>query len=242
MNGYPGSKAANGAREQIISLMPAHQLYVEPYLGGGAVLYAKKPAAWSIVNDADADVVRYHQRHPLPNTEYRVGDALDLVASLDPARAAETLVYLDPPYHPESRSQKKLYHFEADAGHHSSLLVVLQELRCFVILSGYRCAVYDQALASWHRVDYRVMTRGGPRIESAWCNFRPGEQLHDVRFIGKNFRERERIKRKRNRWQRKFERMPAAERAVIREALDQVERTPATLGAKVGEEWQERLF
>jgi hypothetical protein len=43
--------------------------------------------------------------------------------------------------------------------------------------------------------------------------------LHDTRFVGEGFRERERIKRKRDRWRRRFAAMPPAERQVIAEAL-----------------------
>lgn len=226
MVGYPGSKGGAGAWQQIVSLMPPHRVYVEPYLGGGAVLYAKRPAAFSIVSDADPDILRYHARQPLPRAAYLVADALALLPEL--ALTRDDLVYLDPPYHPAVRAKAKLYNVEADEDHHSSLLAMLQALDCNVILSGYRCAAYNDALSGWHRTDYGVMTRGGRRIESAWCNFEPGLALHDTRFVGDGFRERERIKRKRDRWAAKFRRMPPAERAVIAEALDLASSVPAS--------------
>ncbi|MDP1740093.1 hypothetical protein [Polaromonas sp.] len=42
---------------------------------------------------------------------------------------------------------------------------------------------------------------------------------------GTGFRERERLKRKANRWVAKLEKMPATERAFIRAALDTIDRT-----------------
>ncbi|PPE72721.1 SAM-dependent methyltransferase [Solimonas fluminis] len=214
---YPGGKGGAGVVQRIISLMPPHRRYIEPFLGGGAVFYAKRPAEASIVADVDADLIRYHQLQRQPCTEYRVADALDLVPSLN--LTVSDLVYLDPPYHPATRAKAKLYNHELDAHHHSLLLAMLQELKCHVILSGYRCAEYDAALASWWSEDYRTMTRGGPRVETVWCNFLPGAAFHDTRYLGGNFRERERIKRKRDRWASRFAAMPAAERAVIAEAL-----------------------
>jgi hypothetical protein len=39
--------------------------------------------------------------------------------------------------------------------------------------------------------------------------------LHDYRYLGRNFRERERIKRKKIRWKNRLSRMPLLERRVL---------------------------
>lgn len=216
---YPGGKMAAGCREQIIGAMPPHDLYVEPYLGGGAIFYAKRPAAFSVVADVDADLIRYHARQRQPNTAYLVADALRLLPSLALDRGGRALVYCDPPYVMATRTGGAIYRHEVTDEHHSSLLAMLQELPCYVMLSGYRNALYDDALRDWYRRDFTTMTRGGPRVESLWCNFEPGAAYHDLRYVGRGFRERERIKRKRARWEAKFRAMSAGERAVILEAL-----------------------
>lgn len=41
--------------------MPAHRVYVEPYAGSAAVLFAKRPAAIEIVNDLDDNVVNFYR-------------------------------------------------------------------------------------------------------------------------------------------------------------------------------------
>ena len=41
---YPGGKAGAGVWQRIINQMPPHRLYVEPFVGAGAVLRAKRPA------------------------------------------------------------------------------------------------------------------------------------------------------------------------------------------------------
>lgn len=43
----------------IASLVPDHRVYVEPYAGSAAVLFAKRPAAIEIVNDLDGNVVNF---------------------------------------------------------------------------------------------------------------------------------------------------------------------------------------
>lgn len=45
--------------EQIVSLMPKHRSYLEPFFGSGAVLFNKPPSAIETVNDIDGDVVNF---------------------------------------------------------------------------------------------------------------------------------------------------------------------------------------
>lgn len=52
---YPGSKW--NMANTIISLMPQHKSYLEPYLGSGAVLFSKQPSKIETVNDMDNDIV-----------------------------------------------------------------------------------------------------------------------------------------------------------------------------------------
>ena len=52
---YPGSKLK--IADWIISQMPRHHSYVEPFFGSGAVLFGKEPSPIETVNDLDWDVV-----------------------------------------------------------------------------------------------------------------------------------------------------------------------------------------
>lgn len=52
---FPGSKW--NIAEWIVTHMPAHRLYVEPFFGSGAVLFRKHPAKIEILNDLDSRVV-----------------------------------------------------------------------------------------------------------------------------------------------------------------------------------------
>jgi DNA adenine methylase len=54
---YPGAKW--GMAEQIVSLMPRHRSYVEPFFGSGAVLFNKPPSAIETVNDIDGDITNF---------------------------------------------------------------------------------------------------------------------------------------------------------------------------------------
>jgi len=59
---YPGAKGGEGVYHTIISQMPPHETYIEPFVGAGAVLRFKRPAVCSIAIDADAMVIGYWQR------------------------------------------------------------------------------------------------------------------------------------------------------------------------------------
>ena len=45
----------------IVSLMPKHRSYLEPFFGSGAVLFNKPPSAIETVNDIDGDIVNFFQ-------------------------------------------------------------------------------------------------------------------------------------------------------------------------------------
>ncbi|MCR5837180.1 MAG: DNA adenine methylase [Lachnospiraceae bacterium] len=52
---YPGSKW--NIADNIISLLPEHHTYVEPFFGSGAVFFNKKPSDIELINDLDLNVV-----------------------------------------------------------------------------------------------------------------------------------------------------------------------------------------
>ncbi len=54
---YYGGKA--GLAHRIVDLMPPHRVYIEPFFGSGAVLFAKPPAVHEIINDLDRNVVTF---------------------------------------------------------------------------------------------------------------------------------------------------------------------------------------
>lgn len=219
---YPGGKAGAGVYQTIINLMPPHELYVEPFVGGGAILLKKRPARASIVIDSDADVAARWQRCSgqgrFADLTAIHGDALTVLPELKLDRVG-TLIYADPPYVRSARrdSTRAIYRHELTDLDHRELLNYLLSLRhAAVMLSGYRCPLYDDALKHWRRVDFSAMTRGGrPAVESLWINYAPPRSLHDYGYLGRNFRERERIKRKKARWRRRLATMGELERGAI---------------------------
>lgn len=239
----------------IISLMPAHRVYVEPFGGAGSVLMRKPKSYAEIYNDLDDDVVNLfrvlrsdraaelidqlkltpfasveffcayhktdddlerarrlvvrsfmgfgsngtHRKTGFRSNSNRSGttpardwanypgalaaiverlrgvvilnrDATEVMAAHD---GPDTLHYVDPPY---------VFATRTDAGHdyahelgdadHVALLAFLKTLQGKVILSGYPCGFYDDALSGWRRVERKSLADGAKeRTEVLWMNW-----------------------------------------------------------------------
>lgn len=153
------------------------------------------------------------------------GDSLkilpDLVAGLGPG--TRTLIYADPPYLLSARSnQRSLYKHEmGDDEDHRQLIALLRALPCKIMLSGYCSELYDGLLHDWRSSRFRAVARSGrPVWEYIWCNYPEPVQLHDYAFLGENYRERERIRRKAGRWVGRFQSLPVLERRAIIHELE----------------------
>ncbi len=99
---------------------------------------------------------------------------------------------------------------------------MLKRLPCAVILSGYPSALYDEVLSDWQSLELQVMNHAGVRTEKLWFNFTP-ERVHWARYAGKNFTDRQRIKRKAESWARRYQALPPAERLAVLAGLMAVE-------------------
>lgn len=45
----------------ILPLIPKHSLYVEPFLGGGAIFWNKEPSTGEVLNDINGEIVNFYQ-------------------------------------------------------------------------------------------------------------------------------------------------------------------------------------
>ncbi|MDR2019814.1 MAG: DNA adenine methylase, partial [Treponema sp.] len=56
---YYGGKQQLAAR--ILGMIPEHQIYCEPFCGGAAIFFAKKPSSVEIINDANGEVINFYE-------------------------------------------------------------------------------------------------------------------------------------------------------------------------------------
>lgn len=247
----------------IVSLLPPHRVYVEPFAGSLAVLLSKQPAEHEIINDLDGDVVNFWQQlrnrpdvlaracwaTPYARDEYAQArkrdatddlerarqwwvvvtqsfgqmntgatgwsystnrsnsgartenavarmesvaarmrnviienrDALDTIRSYD---GPDTVHYVDPPYPSEARNSTG-YRFEmGDADRHRELAEVLHGCEGTVVLSGYRCPLYDDLFGDWQRHETKAVKSNGGGVdgrgdatEAIWSNRPLGRQM-----------------------------------------------------------------
>lgn len=210
--------------------MPAHRTYVEAFLGKGVVLRAKLPARVNIGIELDPIVISRYWCRRSQSVQILQADALTMLPALKLDSTA--LVYCDPPYPASVRAQSNRIYYGRELlseSEHDILLSVLTGLQCMVMVSGYQNDLYSRKLASWRHSQKWTVNRAGQRVqECIWMNFPEPVFFHDTRYVGYDFTDRQRIKRKVARWKRKFLTMPAEDRAAIWDALSAMVDGPAS--------------
>ncbi len=229
-NHYTGGKGGSGVYQKIISMMPPHSLYIEPFLGNGSVMRYKKAASnsWGI-DDDDQVINNLWTGKEIPNLQLTCGNALYWLKQTFwlTKNPKDTLIYCDPPYLMETRrSQRQLYRCDmADEDSHYELLSILIDLPCLVMISCYPNELYDNMLHAngWRYELVKCPTRGGQWIdEYVFMNFPKPLELHDYTFLGETYRERDNIKRQRQRWINNFAKMDEQKRYAILSALEEI--------------------
>ncbi|HYC70016.1 MAG TPA: DNA adenine methylase [Opitutaceae bacterium] len=228
---YIGGKNAEGVAQRIINLIPPHRVYIEPFLGSGAVLRTKAPAEKSIGCDL-VPTLFPALRSAAPNLALLQECG---VRFLECYRwTGDELVYADPPYLLSTRGGRRYYRAEMSDADHLRLLGVLKRIPAKVILSGYPSDLYARELEDWSVETFRAWTRNHrPRTECLWFNFPRPTVLHDTRFVGRDRRERWNVERRRRRLRERFLRMAPLSRAALFSALVDVMKSlgEATPGA-----------
>jgi len=213
---YPGGKSGAGVYQTIINQIPPHEVYIEPFVGGGGVFRNIRPARSSIVIDSEPSAISPYQK--MPGITAIHGDGCSYLERRK--WTGREFVYADPPYLKQARkSQRDLYIHEWGTADHVRFLKLVRDLPCSIAISGYHSRLYMEALHDWRVITFTAQTRRGPATEYLWMNYPEPTALHDCRYLGADFRERERIKRKAGRWAANFEAMPPLERQAVLSAM-----------------------
>ncbi|MFT3940223.1 hypothetical protein [Rhodopseudomonas sp.] len=83
------------------------------------------------------------------------------------------------------------------------------------MLSGYPSELFDRELAAWRRIEFDAPTHAGTATEVVWMNYEPPLVLHDHAHVGRGFRKREAIKRRRARLISRIRGLPNRERGAL---------------------------
>jgi site-specific DNA-adenine methylase len=212
MKNYPGAKGISGHLQQIVSLIPKCDVFIEAMAGSAVISnYLCSYVATVVTNDIDACL-------PVANhLDYRY-----LVAKYDCDGSRKTVFYFDPPYLMSTRSyQGKLYRYEWNEQDHEDFLTIVRAVKSDCMISHYPCQLYDDALQGWRKYSYTAMTRGGKRIECVYMNFAEPLELLTCSAVGINRTDRQQIKRKVARLIAKIEALPIQHQQGIITAIQQ---------------------
>jgi DNA adenine methylase len=150
--------------------------------GSGAVTKAHKTGFRSNANRNGTTPARDWANYPdhigsfrdrLQGVVIENREALDLIYQHD---GRETLFYIDPPYplgtRYKSAAWADCYRHELTDKDHRALAEVLHNVKGMVVLSGYRCDLYDRDLyPEWRSIELSGLADGGrKRIEVLWFN------------------------------------------------------------------------
>ncbi len=227
---YPGGKGGAGVYQTLINMIPPHDVYIETHLGSGAIMRHKRPAKQNIGVDIDPDIIskwnapgHHRQNDDASGNIFINDDAFFYLQNNLMLRwpKKKYFIYCDPPYLMETRKGGKLYEYEYTTEQHIELLNLLEELPpgIMIMISGYWSELYADMLSDWNTKSFQAQTRQGPATEWIWYNYPDPTHLHDYSYLGTDFRERERIKRKVQRWSKRLESLPVLERNAIMEKL-----------------------
>ncbi|MEN0051220.1 MAG: DNA adenine methylase [Bacteroidota bacterium] len=223
---YPGGKGS--VYQTIINQIPAHNCYLEGYLGAGSVLRNIRPAARTIGIEASADTLGHWQNrlHSIPmKLELYHSLFLEVIAQLDLPK--DTFIYLDPPYPIESRKKKhRIYKYEMTNEQHIELLNFIKKLPFSVAISSYPNRLYTEHLVGWRAIEFLAQTRQGMALEVLYMNYEEPKLLHDYSFYGSNKTKRQNFKRRKEKLFNKFEQMNVQERNYYLQELNRVYASP----------------
>jgi DNA adenine methylase len=230
LKSYPGGKSGDGTIQRLINEIPPHANYIEPFLGGGAVMRHKRPAeSINLGIELDAQLASLWREQAPHWMKVQHGDGLayldrlgrnpDTVDCFD-----ETFIFLDPPYLDETLSAGRApYQCRFKYSDQVNLLLTLQRIdrdtNAMMMLCALPNLLTESQLTGWRTFQYQNKTRRGMQIEQVWMNYPAPERLHDTRYLGKNYRERERIRRRSASIKRQLERMPPLERQAVLEVI-----------------------
>jgi site-specific DNA-adenine methylase len=241
---YFGGKSGSGTYQTIINQIPPQRVYVELFGGMLGIYRHKRPAKSSIIFEKDKSLFEVYDNkfgiveHNLNATlalalpknsgvrSYN-GCALEVFnyhSGLSMLEREDVFIYADPPYPHESRSSNSRYKHDMTDEEHTDLLTTLISFHdTKVALSTYPNDLYYEFFYGrneWRFIEFESQTRGGKAIEQLWMNYPEPTELHDYRYLGEDYRERERITRKLKRWEAKFRDLAPLEQMAMLQRLN----------------------
>ena len=99
---------------------------------------------------------------------------MDALRLIERYNNSDVLMYLDPPYLPETRHCKHLYSHEMSKNEHIKMLELIAYSNAKIVLSGYDSQLYRKMLQGWKTVKTESRTTSTEIVtECLWLNYEP---------------------------------------------------------------------
>jgi DNA adenine methylase len=223
---YPGNKSNSGCYQNIINLIPEHDIYIEAFAGSAIIFRYMSKSNLSVLIDKNYQVIKEWNSFSIPGLIAIYSDAisfisqLNLLANILKYFNLNLFLYCDPPYPISSRrSSKRIYKNEMSDLDHKRFLAEVSNLNVNCLVSSYPNELYSQSLSSWNTKTFDVTTHKGKATEILYYNYQTPDKLHDYSYIGDDFRDRYRIKGIINRNIEKFSKLKKVEQNAIIKSL-----------------------
>jgi len=131
-------------------------------------------------------------------------------------------VYRDPPYVRSTRRGPRRSRFDCTDGDHVALPGILRSLPCQVMVPGYPSRLHDELLAGWRPPGVQVSSQARAVTGKLWSSFGPGKP-HWHTMAGRDYTDRQRIRRNAESRARRYRKMPPGERPAVLAAVMAVE-------------------
>lgn len=223
MSSYLGNKKIISLLPNILGLIPVHSTYCELFAGSAQVLLSKRKADHSIIVDKNEKILKQVKSLYSGSLEVVNGCSsvwLDLATS---AAIKDLFIYADPPYRLSERScASTRYRFEMNDQDHAIFLLSVLKSGHKILISHYDSPFYDDFLINWNKKVVNVSYHGKIRKEALYFNYDSNGEMFMPTMAGADKTDRQRIKRKAERWGLNFEKLPVYEQQCILNRLNSV--------------------
>tara|TARA_R110002124_G_scaffold142961_2_gene307752 strand:- start:454 stop:1350 length:897 start_codon:yes stop_codon:yes gene_type:complete len=225
---YPGGKNQAGVYQTIINQIPYCKTFIEGCAGSGAMMRRiLDPSIKKLAIEIDPSQFFRLSREFANESSYFIEHGNVLEYLQDPKlkmylfNNSENVLFMDPPYPLDSISSKnKIYKFSWTQSQHEKFISVAKKIKCKVLICSYHNKLYDAELKDWRKVEYQVYDQAhNLKTEVLWMNYPEPVKLACTRYLGSNHRDRENLKRKKQRWLKKLDAMPRYQRLGILDVI-----------------------
>ncbi len=213
---YIGNKNIDGVKQKITSLIPKHSVYIEGFAGAAGIARNIFTSAEKIILIEKSKNQCNILKKEFPAAEVINDCMIQWMKNFKYIINPNAVIFLDPPYLFETRYNNIIYYDnELQYSDHVQLLMTLLQLPCYVIIIHPVHSLYDKMLFSWNYKDVSIRYHNKTSKERIYYNFSNDIDRNDYTGQGKNNIDRQRIKRKVDRFISKIKNLPEIERKVL---------------------------